>query len=158
MYLQIKMVKSLFLINLPFSNKKLCVFSYNSRGFNEQKQEFCNYLLNSVGYNKLAILCNQENFLLRSNTYKIVQSFPDYYPIVKPAVKENHDKGRAKNGMFMLFPKCLTDNITDVSPLNWRIQAAIISQVSSKLLIINSYFPNDNRNEGGLPELIETLE
>ena len=136
----------------------MCVFSYNSRGFSEQTQEFCKYLLNSVGSKKLAILCNQENFILKGNCYKIQQTFPDYYPIIKPALKETLDKGRGRNGMFILIPNDLKSLVIDVSPSHWRIQAAIIDLKSSKLLIINSYFPQDNRNDGDVADLLETIE
>ena len=122
----------------------LCVYSYNSRGFGKNKQEFCEYLVSeSVAGNKIPILCNQENFILKGNSYKISQSIPGFHFIINPAVKETQDKGRAKNGMFIAFPESIKNRVQDVSPGNWRIQAAIIKCSTSNILIINSYFPVD---------------
>ena len=53
---------------------ELCVFSYNSRGFGPLKQEYCRQLISSsVVGDKIPVLCNQENFMLRNNSYKINQ-------------------------------------------------------------------------------------
>ena len=45
--------------------------------------------------------------------------------------------------MFVAFPKNLCKNITNVSPLNSRVQAIILSTADFRLLIINTYFPTD---------------
>ena len=50
---------------------------------------------------KIPIICNQENFLLRSNSYKIFQAVPGFHFFIKPAVKDVLDRGRPKNGMFI---------------------------------------------------------
>ena len=65
---------------------KLCIFSYNSRGFNADKQLFCLKLLMSSG-SSTTILCNQENFLLKANGYIIKQALPDHHILFKPAEK-----------------------------------------------------------------------
>ena len=63
---------------------KLVIYSYNSRGFSQDKQYVCNHLI-SISGEKLPILCNQENFLLKANLFiylfethesKISQSSP----------------------------------------------------------------------------------
>ena len=56
----------------------LCIFSYNSRGFNITKQDAIQTLL-SISGNSLPIICNQENFLLEANEYKIRQCLPDHH-------------------------------------------------------------------------------
>ena len=76
--------------------------------------------------------------------------------MIKPAIKETHDKGRPKNGMFIAVPEKMKNQIVDVSPGHWRIQAALVKLSQSNLLLINSYFPVDSRNDGG--ELLEALE
>ena len=154
------MVRSSNRINSSFKETKLCIFSYNSRGFGSDKQNFSKFLLSpQCDGDNVPILCNQENFLLKGNSYKIRQAFPGFYPIIKPAVKESHDKGRARNGMFILVPNSFKSNISDVSPNNWRIQAAVITLKNSKLLILNSYFPVDRRNlDNNIDELMETLD
>ena len=86
--------------------------SYNSRGFSEQKQDFCKTLLSkSVIGNREAFLCNQENFLLRGSSHKISCTFPAHHCIIKPAVKSSHDKGRGKNGMFIAVPNSLRNQV-----------------------------------------------
>ena len=113
---------------------------------------------NTVG-NRKPILCNQENFILRGNSYKINQSLPGFYCLINPAVKETHDKGRAKNGMFIAVPNSMKSCIEDVSPGYWRLQAIIIKNGNSRLLLINSYFPTDPLTiRFDDAELIETLE
>ena len=141
-------------------NSKLCVFSYNSRGYGQSKQEFCNYLVNeNVIGNKIPILCNQENFVLKGNSYKISRSIPGFHFIINPALKENLDKGRARNGMFVAFPDNIKNQVQDVSPGNWRLQAVLVKCSNSKILIINSYFPVDKMTvkiDGS--ELSETIQ
>ena len=73
---------------------------------------------------KIPIVCNQENFILRDNSYKITNALHDYQILINPAIKNTHDRGRPKNGMFIAFPDKIKHNVTDVSPGFWRIQAA----------------------------------
>ena len=112
---------------------ELCVISYNSRGFGTEKQEYCRYLLSDqfVG-NKLPVLCNQENFIMRGNCYKIMKALSDYHVLIKPAVKESQDKGRAKNGMLLLYL------------LMWKIRSLIflLHFGGSKLLFLNVKTPS----------------
>ena len=53
--------------------------------------------------NKTPVLCNQENFIMRGNCYKIVKALEGYHVIIKPAVKDSHDKGRAKTACLLPF-------------------------------------------------------
>ena len=73
--------------------------------------------------NKIPIICNQENFILRENSYKIRKALPDYQIVLNPAVKADHDSGRPKNGMFIAFPVSVRNYAEDVSPGFWRLQA-----------------------------------
>ena len=134
--------------------------SFNSRGFSEQKQDFCKTLISQeiIG-NREAIFCNQENFLLRNSSYKITRTFPNHHCIINPAVKSNHDKGRAKNGMFIAVPNSLINLVNDVSPGHWRVQAVTVSVSSSSILLVNSYFPTDPKtNDFNDDDLRETLQ
>ena len=92
--------------------------------------------------NKLPILCNQENFLLRSNNYLLDKSFPNCHIVFKPASKETF-LGRPKNGMFIAVPDCMKDAIRDVSPNHWRLQAITITVGQCTILVISCYFPNN---------------
>ena len=149
-----------FLINsAPDGNFSVCVLSYNSRGFCKFKQNFCEFLTseNVVG-NSLPILCNQENFILKANSYKISNALPRSHLIIKPAVKNNLDRGRPRNGMFIAVPTHFKNIIDDVSPNFWRLQAVILNCSNFRLLLINSYFPVDPRTMNfDESELLETL-
>ena len=102
------------------------------------------------------ILCNQENFLLKANSYKVTQCFPDAKVIFKEAIKESFE-GRPKNGMFVVIPNELKAMAEDVSPHHWRVQAVMMT-LSTKVLIINSYFPTDPRvNDFDSTDLDSTL-
>ena len=113
----------------------------------------------SVVGNKIPILCNQENFILRGNSYKINQALPDYFAIIKPAVKKALDKGRPRNGMFVAVPDKFKNVVSDVSPDFWRLQAIKVQCGSTNFLLINSYFPVDPRTvKNDDPDLSETIE
>ena len=138
----------------------MCLISYNSHGFSNHKEDVCRFLLSPyVNGNKPTILCNQENFILKGNSYKIRKALPGYLTIVKPAVKNSHDRGRPKGGMFIAVPDNLKKYVKDVSPVFWRTQAVIININRFKTLVINSYFPTD---PGTIAfddsELLETLQ
>ena len=138
---------------------KLCFLSYNSRGLSSLKKSFIKYLVSPevVGSN-LPIICSQETFLLRENSYKITQSLPGFQLIINPAVKNSHDMGRPRNGMFVGFPESIRNQVRDVSPGFWRLQAVIINLGGVYILLINSYFPTDPRRPNAdHTELLETL-
>jgi exonuclease III len=143
----------------PDGNFSVCIMSYNSRGFCKIKQDFCNLLTsdNVVG-NSVPILCNQENFILRANSYRINNALTGFHTIIKPAVKNDFNYGRPKNGMFIAVPDMFKNIIEDVSPNFWRLQAVIICCTNFKLLLINSYFPVDPKTMNfDESELLETL-
>ena len=140
-------------------NDTVCVLSYNSRGFSDIKTDFIKLLVSdAVTGDKIPILCNQENFLLRQNSYKIKQALPDFQLVINPAIKKNLNHGRPSNGMFIAFPDSIRNQVTDVSPGFWRLQAVKINFKSSDLLLINSYFPTDpQRDNADNADLLETL-
>lgn len=136
--------------------KSLCIFSYNSRGFTEDKQKVCKMLC-AENREYHAILCNQEHFLLRNNCYKIRQCLPDYQIFPKPATKDSLE-GRPRIGMFIAVPKVLSNSVVDVSPSHKRIQAITINCNGNKILVVNSYFPTDPRlKDFDKTDLISTL-
>ena len=119
----------------------ICIFSYNSRGFTEEKQDICKILF--VQTEKCyPILCNQENFLLKGNNFKVTQCLPNARIIFKEAIKDSLD-GRPKGGMFVAIPQEIKELALDVSPPHWRVQAVILSTATNKVLTINSYLPTD---------------
>ena len=137
--------------------KSLCIYSYNSRGFAQEKQDLCKLLMSTSG-NTYPILCNQENFLLRSNGYKIKQCLPGAHVVFKKAVKDTHDNGRPKNGMFVAVPAGMKEYVEDISPNHWRVQAVLVHTVDCSIMIINTYFPTDPKTmDYDSSELMTTL-
>ena len=100
-------------MNIKSKNEKgsLCIFSYNSRGFTEEKQDIVKLLFVDTD-EYYPIVCNQENFLLKGNRYKIKQCLPNSKIIFKPATKE----GRPKQGR-----KAETGNVYRYSSRTERI-------------------------------------
>ena len=95
---------------------------------------------------------------MRENSYKLTQALPGFQLVINPAVKNGHDKGRPKNGMFIAIPESIKSCVTDVSPNSWRIQAVTILFGNRKVLLINSYFPTDPRRpDADEAELLEVL-
>ena len=124
-------------------SKNLTVYSYNSRGFSMEKQDVCKNLVNSKNVsNCIPILCNQENFLLKSNGYLIEQALTGFDILFKPAVKHCLE-GRPKNGMFIAIPSELKRKTKEIPILNPRLQAATIDIGNRVILILNVYFPQD---------------
>ena len=84
-------------------------------------------LSDSATANNIPILYNQENFILRDNSYKLRKAFPGFHVLINPALKNQLNSGRPRNGMFIAFPDSIKNNVEDVSPGYWRVQAAKIS-------------------------------
>ena len=83
--------------------------------------------------NNLPILCNQENFLLKANVFKIKQCLPNCHIFFKPASKHGMT-GRPKNGMFIAIPSAIKNRTTDVSPDSSRIQSIIVESNYKKVV------------------------
>ena len=74
------------------SSLPICIMSWNSRGSSKQKLQLMNKLVSQeiVG-EKIPILCNQENFILKANLYKLYQEVPGFHFFANPAIKETQD-------------------------------------------------------------------
>ena len=84
---EVQITTIIFMATTTYKGKKsICIFSYNSRGFTEDKQDICKLLMTNTD-NYYLILCNQENFLLKGNNYKVSQCLTDSRIIFKKAVK-----------------------------------------------------------------------
>ena len=46
--------------------------------------------------------------------------------------------------MFIAVPDYFKNNIQDVSPSHWRLQAALVKVKGATILLINAYFPVDS--------------
>ena len=63
------------------------------------------------------------------------------------------------NGMFIAVANDITENVLDVSPNHWRVQAITLKANNNRTLIINTYFPTDPRTaDFDATELQTTLE
>ena len=123
-----------------YTKGKICIFSYNSRGFSNEKQDLCNLLMTHTE-DYYPILCNQQNFLLQGNRYLAKKCLPDARLVFKNAVKDNFE-GRPKNGMFIAIPDVIKQQVNNASPAHWMEVPGYYS-IDLRILLINSYFPTD---------------
>ena len=137
------------------ADENLCLISYNSRGFGDSKREFVKSLTCLTGCQ--TIIFNQENFLLKSNGYIAKKALPEHRVFFKPASKEGLE-GRPKNGMFVAVPLRFKDEAEEVPVTSTRLQCVILKVGSCRLLLINSYFPNDPRTDFDETELVTLLK
>ena len=130
--------------SVQYQDKMVCIMSRNSRGSSSSKLSFMSKLVSKeIAGDKDVILINQENFLLKANTYKLLQAIPSHQFIFNPAVKITQHKGRPLNGMLIYVPEHLKKIVTDVSPGHWRVQAVMINNSNKKTLLFNVYCPVD---------------
>ena len=71
---------------------------------------------------------------------------PGHHVLFKPASKDGLD-GRPTNGMFIAVPLCIKEKMKNVLYKSNRIQGVIIKDEHLNMLIINTYFPTDPRND-----------
>ena len=93
--------------------------------------------------NYVPILCNQDNFLLQGNGYKIEQCLHKSRIIFKKAIKDALNNGRPKNGMFIVVPKKFKGCAKEMPTNHWRLQAVTLIIPNNRILILNSHFPTD---------------
>ena len=125
---------------------QICFYSYNIIGSSEIKLKYVEDIINLCG-NKLPIFGLQEHFLLRSNLKKLSKNFSESSVLAKPAFKNFmvQDRGRPKGGLAIIIPKFLRKHIKVIESDSWRIQPIVLEFQERKYLIINSYFPTDQR-------------
>ena len=122
-------------------DNSLSIFSYNSRDFNTTTQDTIQTL--SISGSSLPIICNQENFLLKVNEYKIRQCLPDHHILLKFLNLLPNRILMVDQKMFIAVHSCLKEKVEYVSPLPPRIQIALIETQNCKIILINTYFPRD---------------
>ena len=147
--------------NIKIDKNNLRIYSYNSRGFDVNKQKICTDLLEPK-LHRNSILCNQENFVLKGNSYIIRKSLPNHHVFIKPAKKDKLE-GRPVNGMFIALPKDLKNKAKDVTPTNNRVQAIKLDTDDGDILLINTYFPPDPKCktysfDTGMEEMLATID
>ena len=131
------------------NDSQICVTSYNSTGFSQNKIDFMKTLMLFSD-----IFCLQEHFLMtskdkkHSNTNKIRNAFGQECDMfITPAFKTNSEvsAGRAKGGLCTMWKKGLTKYVSKIETKNDRIQATMFSFTACNILVINSYFMCDPR-------------
>ena len=138
--------------------KEICCYSYNCRGIGSNKIQFINDLLD-ISSNNMPVLCLQEHFLLRNNVYKLCKGLKNYTVLPKPAHKDfqSLDYGRPKGGLATVIPTSLRKYVTVLNCQSWRLQPLKFCIGGESILLINSYFPTDERNDEVNEELINIL-
>ena len=131
-------------------HNNICISSYNSTGFGIGVQSFIKTLALFTD-----ILCIQEHFLLDaksktySNTDKLRKLCSGRYDMfIVPAYKDmlQVSRGRGSGGLATLWDKSLTKYVTKIKCSSYRLQATKFSFPSGSLLLLNTYFPCDPRN------------
>ena len=118
----------------------LNILSYNSTGFNDEKSNFLNFLVNILGL-KLFLL--QEHMHLKPNLYKIQNKFPDFESFLLPAIRvgRNEFSGRPSGGLGIFWCKALNNFVKIVKhPDSSRVQGI---ELFEKYVLLNVYFPTD---------------
>ena len=118
----------------------LKILSYNSTGFNIEKANFLNFLINLLG---LKIFFIQEHMHLKSNLYLIKNMFPNFESCMLPAVRNGNNEfcGRPSGGLGIFWCKTLNNFVKILeNPDSHRVQAIELLQ---KYIFINVYFPTD---------------
>ena len=68
---------------MDYTYTSICIYSFNSRDFGDDKQDMCRLLM-LENEKFVPILCNQENFLLLNNGYRVKQVLPDCHIFFNP--------------------------------------------------------------------------
>ena len=119
----------------------LKVISYNSTGFNVEKANFINFLLNSMD---IDVFILQEHLHLRQNVFKIQRELNKYESFILPAVKTSNkiSAGRPSGGLSIFWKPSLNKIVNIIKhPNSFRVQGIEVG----KNLVINTYFPVDPR-------------
>ena len=134
--------------------------SYNSTGFNSQRADFLSDLCSQFGIQN-CFLSVQEHWLLKGNIAKIENLMSN--DLVVSSIGAFKDtvqvkRGRGIAGLSQIWHKSVDHLITKLTiPCTNRVQAVVVD-LKSKVLWLNTYFPGDPGVENfDETELRETL-
>ena len=139
------------------STNDISLLSYNTTGWNVFKADFINTIMIT---HKIEICAIQEHFQLADNLVKIERELSNFEVFALPAYKSNQrvHSGRPSGGLAFIYDKHLAQYVTRLTvPNSFRVQGLKYITKNESILVINVYFPNDNRNNEN-EELIATLE
>ena len=131
----------------PTNNLK--VISYNSTGFNSQRADFiCDIVDRKQREN--CIIAIQEHFIFDKNLSKIQKMLPNDLVIYSIGSFKDNSRikmGRGKGGLSFIWHKAI-DHITSRIQIknSKRVQCMSLDLPGCKLLLINTYFPQDTQN------------
>ena len=132
-------------INIQTDHESVYFLSYNSTGFNTQRAEFLSEVCSEFGIQN-CFLSIQEHWLLKGNISKIANLMSkDLVVSSIGAFKDNIQvrRGRGKAGLSQIWHKSVDHLITKLTiPCTNRVQAVIVN-LNSKVLWLNTYFPGD---------------
>ena len=60
--------------------------------------------------------------------------------------------------MFIAIPSLYKEIVRDISPSNHRVQAVLLTTNTQVILIVNTYFPTDSRNNINIEDVQDTIE
>ena len=135
--------------------------SYNSTGLNSIKADWIRNL-NKV--TKSDFISLQEHFKNTKSTDKFFkEQFPENFSyVVKGQREKEQDSGRPKGGIAQMHDKSIDLKVDRVCTKNFRIQAQVLNFPTSRILWLNTYFPNDqggvHYNEEELLGLLSEIE
>ena len=122
------------------NKNSFCIFSYNSRGFSNEKNDLCKTLMiHSENY--VPILCSILYSLPCSKKFPWLQCLHNTRIFFRKAIKDALNNGRPKNGMFIAVPKKFKGCAKEIPTNHWRLQAVTLIIPNNRILILNSYFP-----------------
>ena len=138
--------------------KPTTFLSYNSTGINSIKTSWIRNLCKLTHTDFFSI---QEHFKSTSNSDKYFKDqFPEFFTYVIPAIRnENQDSGRAKGGISQFSKKSISIKIERITTKSFRLQAQVLVFPNTRIIWINSYFPNDPQTLAfDDTELLEVLQ
>ena len=127
----------------------LTIVSYNSTGFNSQRADFICDILETIDREN-CIIAIQEHFIFDKNLTKIEKLLPNDLVVFSVGSFKDNSRikmGRGKGGLSLIWHKSF-DHITSRIQVknNSRIQYMSLDLPGCKMLILNSYFPQDTQN------------
>ena len=135
--------------------------SYNSTGLDTVKSAWTRDLCKLTKTDYFSI---QEHFMKNKtvNTY-FKNQFPDYSTFVIPGFRDKcQDTGRPKGGIAQMSSNKYNIKQTHLPNKTFRVQAQILQFPSTRLLWLNTYFPNDPRtiqfNDDDLLAVLKEIE
>ena len=126
------------------SKDSICMFSYNSRGLAKINRICVTYLC-SIPIIIIQFSATRKIFYLKVIDIKSNNVFRTQRIFLQKKLSKIHWEGRPMNGMFIAVANDITENVLDVSPNHWRVQAITLKANNNRILNHKYVFPTDRR-------------